>query len=226
MKISSALIVLASVVSAAPVVEERQAACASGVHMIIARASGEAVGPGFINAVATRVKSAVPGSDSEAVSYPATLDNYQSSQSQGVAAMKKLITSYVTRCPNTKIALLGYSQGAHVAADVMCGSLSGFAASTQISSAIASKNIIAVIEMGDPSHIVGQVYDVGTSKKNGIFLRTNAATCLGKTYTQNYCDTGDTYCDQGNIASVHSSYVSKYGSAAAAYIAAKFKAAA
>ncbi|KAL2070109.1 hypothetical protein VTL71DRAFT_14789 [Oculimacula yallundae] len=224
MKIISALTVLISVVCAAPVVE-RQAACATGVHMIVARASTERQGEGFISSVATRVKSTIPGSDSEAVVYPATLDNYQSSQSQGVAAMKTLVVDYVARCPNAKIALLGYSQGAHVAADLMCGGFGGSGAgSTPISSAIASKNIIAVIEMGDPSHIPNQVYNVGTSTKNGIFVRPNAATCLGKQYTQNYCDTGDVYCDSGNIASVHTSYVSKYGSQAASYIVTKFRA--
>jgi acetylxylan esterase len=85
-------------------------ACATGVHMIIARASTEAPGPGIIGAVATQVQQSVPGSDSEAVDYPATLTNYVASEASGVAAMQKLIESYVARCPNSKIALLGYSQ--------------------------------------------------------------------------------------------------------------------
>ena len=85
-------------------------ACATGVHMIIARASTEAPGPGIIGAVAAQVQQSVPGSDSEAVDYPATLTNYVASESSGVAGMQKLIESYVARCPNSKIALLGYSQ--------------------------------------------------------------------------------------------------------------------
>lgn len=88
------------------------AACVpeGAVHMIVARASTEAPGEGIIGAVATSVKSAVPGSDSEAVDYPATLTNYTTSESSGVAAMQNLIQSYATRCPTSKMALLGYSQ--------------------------------------------------------------------------------------------------------------------
>jgi acetylxylan esterase len=84
--------------------------CASGVHMIVARASTEAPGEGIIGAVATQVQQSVPGSDSEAVDYPATLTDYLNSEASGVTAMTKLIQSYVARCPNSKIALLGYSQ--------------------------------------------------------------------------------------------------------------------
>jgi hypothetical protein len=78
--------------------------------MIVARASTEAPGQGIIGAVATQVQKAVPGSDSVAVDYPATLTNYQSSEASGVAAMQKLIQDYATKCPGGKMALLGYSQ--------------------------------------------------------------------------------------------------------------------
>jgi acetylxylan esterase len=114
--------------------------CATSLHMIIARASTEMPGEGIIGAVATMVKASVPGSDSEAVDYPATLTDYPNSESSGVAAMTKLVESYATRCPSTKIALLGYSQGAQVAGDVICGrSEPGFNA-TQPLSAAFSKN--------------------------------------------------------------------------------------
>ena len=43
--------------------------------MIVARASTEAPGQGIIGAVATSVQGMIPGSDSEAVDYPATLQN-------------------------------------------------------------------------------------------------------------------------------------------------------
>lgn len=85
-------------------------ACATGVHMIVARASTEQPGQGIIGAVATQVQQQVPGSDSEAVDYPATLTDYLNSEASGVAAMTKLIENYAARCPNSKMALLGYSQ--------------------------------------------------------------------------------------------------------------------
>lgn len=92
------------------------------VHMIVARASTEPAGEGIIGSVATMVKKQLPGSDSEAVVYPATLQSYISSESAGVTAMKKLVQDYAAKCPTSKIAVMGYSQGANVAADVMCGS--------------------------------------------------------------------------------------------------------
>ena len=129
--------------------------CASGVHMIVARASTEAPGEGIIGAVATRVQQAVPGSDSEAVVYPATLTDYLDSEASGVAGMKELIQSYVARCPSSKIALLGYSQvrslwvredllirvqGAQVVGDVLCGTSEKLFNSTAALSASLSKN--------------------------------------------------------------------------------------
>ncbi|KAK2629580.1 hypothetical protein QTJ16_000400 [Diplocarpon rosae] len=85
-------------------------ACATGVHMIVARASTEMPGQGIIGAVATQVQEMVPGSDSEAVDYPATLTDYLKSEASGVSAMTKLIQDYAVRCPESKMALMGYSQ--------------------------------------------------------------------------------------------------------------------
>lgn len=85
-------------------------ACTSGIHMIIARASTEAPGTGIIGAVAEMVTKMVPGSNYEAVDYPATLDNYPTSEAAGVTGMQKLIERYTTRCPSSKYALMGYSQ--------------------------------------------------------------------------------------------------------------------
>ena len=53
--------------------------------------------------------------------YPATLTNYNNSSLQGINAAKTLLTNEVSACPNEKIVLLGYSQGAHVVTDVIAG---------------------------------------------------------------------------------------------------------
>jgi acetylxylan esterase len=125
--------------------------------MIVARASTEAPGQGIIGAVATSVQGMIPGSDSEAVDYPATLQNYNTSEPAGTTAMTKLITEYAARCPNSKIALLGYSQvcsprfttsvdidmvqGAQVVGDVMCGtSEKGFTATQPLDAALSMKS--------------------------------------------------------------------------------------
>lgn len=142
------LLLLASLLAAAGTTAAQQntsstAACVSGsaVHMIIARASLEAPGPGIIGQVATQVAAQLPGSDSESVVYPATLDNYAQSEAAGVAAMTGLLTAYVGRCPDSKIVMMGYSQGAQVAADVLCGTDDGgnFAVTAAVAAEVQEK---------------------------------------------------------------------------------------
>lgn len=148
-------------------------ACVSGdaVHLIVARASLEPPGFGVLQNISTRVIEQLPGSNAEAVVYPATLDGYQNSEGQGVAAMTQLINSYAQACPNSKMVLMGYSQGAQVTADTVCGStISGFAQTQAISSAVTQK-VAAIMLMGDPTHLVGQSFDEGTATKNGVSLQ-------------------------------------------------------
>lgn len=150
-------------------------ACVSGnaVHMIVARASLEPPGFGVLANISTRVIQELPGSNAEAVVYPATLDGYQNSEGQGVTAMTQLINSYAQACPNSKMVLMGYSQGAQVAADTVCGStISGFAQTKAIPTTITDK-VAAIMLMGDPTHAVGQPFDEGTSTKNGVSCPTS-----------------------------------------------------
>jgi acetylxylan esterase len=116
---------LASVTTALPGVDRRQtqpppAACAE-VHVLVARASGEAKGEGMIGGLSRAIKSSLKSADSEAVDYPAALAPYGSSEGKGVAAAKAQLTAYVQRCPNAKVVLMGYSQGADVMGSVLCG---------------------------------------------------------------------------------------------------------
>ena len=81
------------------------------VHVIAARASTEAPGPGIIGALVTQVqRQSSQTVSTSSVDYPATLTDYTSSSAQGTAATKTLLTNQVNRCPNHKIVLVGYSQ--------------------------------------------------------------------------------------------------------------------
>lgn len=80
------------------------------VHIIVARASTEPVGTGMMGSIALKVQERIPGSDIEALDYPALLDPYITSQTQGVALLTQLVQSYAMTCPNSKIVLMGYSQ--------------------------------------------------------------------------------------------------------------------
>ena len=145
-------------------------ACVSGnaVHLIVARASLEPPGFGVLSNISTRVIEQLPGSNAEAVVYPATLDGYQNSEGQGVAAMTQLVNSYAQACPSSKMVLMGYSQGAQVTADTVCGStISGFAQTQAIPSALTDK-VAAIMLMGDPTHALNQPYNEGTATKAGV----------------------------------------------------------
>ena len=97
------------------------AANCSAIHIITARASTEPAGEGVIGSLATLIQNGNQGVTREAVCYPATLSNYASSSSKGTSAMTDQLSTYVSTCPDSKIVLLGYSQGAQVVGDTMCG---------------------------------------------------------------------------------------------------------
>lgn len=91
--------------------------------------TAEPQGEGIIGSVASAVKRRIPGSDSVAVVYPATLYSYTTSQAAGARAMSQMVSSYTASCPDTKIVLMGYSQGAHVVGDTLVGASSTFGGS-------------------------------------------------------------------------------------------------
>lgn len=62
------------------------------------------------------------------------------SETSGVNAMRPLIEQYVDACPGRPIALLGYSQGAQVVGDIVCGnSETGAEWKSDISSPLTGK---------------------------------------------------------------------------------------
>ncbi|OHX00006.1 carbohydrate esterase family 5 protein [Colletotrichum incanum] len=186
------------------VVERQTTACATGVHIIVARASTERPGTGVIGAIANNVQARIPGSDIEAVDYPAELNPYKPSQKAGVTAMTKLVQDYAAACPQTQMVLMGYSQGAHVTADVMCGTSEDGFEPTQPQAADVTDKVAAILLMGDPSHVNGQPFNQGTSQNNGVFPRQNTGGCDAVASKMvSFCNTGDPYCDRGRNLQVH-----------------------
>lgn len=108
--ILAGLTLLAALVTAKTTPGPGDLNCPSGVHVIVARASQEAPGPGIMGQVANTVLERIPGSDMESLDYPALLDPYVPSQTAGVANLTTLIQKYSEKCPRTKMVLMGYSQ--------------------------------------------------------------------------------------------------------------------
>lgn len=105
----------------AGVVAAHQCPTGNGIAIIVARGSTEPPGTGSIGNISSNAAEQLTGSIVLAVDYPATLSNYSSSEEQGVASATKLIQDYNKKCPGKKLVLMGYSQGAQVMTDVLCG---------------------------------------------------------------------------------------------------------
>jgi hypothetical protein len=86
--------------------------CPDGLQMIIARGTGEDAGPGVTGAIGLQIAKLIEGSAVHAIDYPASFDqpSYFISVSNGTAAVRETLKTYTKACPDTKLALFGYSQ--------------------------------------------------------------------------------------------------------------------
>jgi cutinase len=199
--------------------------CAA-VNIITARASTEQPGEGITGSLVTQiVDTSTQTVSREAVSYPATLTNYTSSETQGVTAAEQLLTTAVQNCPAQKQVLLGYSQGAQVVMDVIAGAAELGSSVGPVSTTISS-HVVAIANFGDPGHVVNQSWDLGTATRNGLFPRTAAQLQLltsfgGGSKIAAWCDSGDPYCAGGANLQVHLTYLDRYQNAAANFVLGK-----
>ncbi|KAG5650042.1 hypothetical protein H0H81_000979 [Sphagnurus paluster] len=200
-----ALAVLAVSTTAQPI---SAAADCAAVHIITARASTEAPGEGIIGSVVNDIVSGRKQTVTrEAIVYPATLTDYANSQSKGVTATKAQLAAKTSACPNTKIVLMGYSQGAHVSGDVLAAKAPGTA------------KVAAAILMGDPGHVRGESFQKGSANLlNGLFPRASGALEPFAAQINSFCDIGDPFCALGLDTATHLPYATKYGSAATKFV--------
>jgi acetylxylan esterase len=205
---------------------DQPATTCADVAIITARASTEAAGEGITGNLVTQIINTSTQNISRAsVSYPATLNNYNSSSLQGINALKSQLTTEVTNCPNEKIVLLGYSQGAHVVLDVLGGGQGGSlgTATPPIASNISS-HVTAVATFGDPRHVTNQAFDVGTSTRNGRFPRSATQDQVLSGFAsriQAWCDANDTFCASGFSTQVHLTYLDRYQTTATNFVLGK-----
>lgn len=116
------------------------------------------------------ISAAIPGSSVEAIDYPALLNPYDTSSFNGTQTTTRQLMSYVDKCSKARVVLLGYSQGAHIVGDVMCGGRGSIALGPS-TPPIAKKyqdKVVAMIQMGDPRHLPAKSFDVGSSQNMGV----------------------------------------------------------
>lgn len=88
--------------------------------------------------------------------------SYENSATQGTAAVVRAVTQFNARCPETKIVLIGYSQGGQIMDNALCGG----AGATLTGAALEA--VKAAIFMGDPHNVRGLPYNVGTCQAQGV----------------------------------------------------------
>ncbi|CAI7606693.1 unnamed protein product [Penicillium pancosmium] len=204
--------------------------CTDGLYMIVARGTAEPAAaskdglypensgsPGYL---AKLIAAQIKDSSIMGVEYAATLNDYVHSENDGASVMLQLANEYHSSCPGSKIALLGYSQGAQVVSDVLCGGAGGdFNHNAPLSPDVVKNSVIAAVLFGDPTHIANTTYDRGTSVHNGTFPRTNNTVCMQYTDRMaSWCDKGDKFCDAGHVDAVHGLYLQRYNSTMVQYV--------
>ena len=113
---AAAALSLVGLVAANPVDLAERQSCPK-VYVFGARETTASPGYGTAGGLVNQVVAAYPGTGAEAIVYPACGGqsscggaSYDSSATQGTAAVVKAVTAYNTKCPSTQIVLIGYSQ--------------------------------------------------------------------------------------------------------------------
>ncbi|KZV60137.1 carbohydrate esterase family 5 protein [Peniophora sp. CONT] len=229
---ASAFLLLGATLASASAIDAR-ASCPQ-VHVFGARETTVAQGYGTAGPVVNSILSAYPGATAEAIVYPACGGqascggvSYANSVVQGVSAVANQVNTFNTQCPDTHLVLVGYSQGGQIFDDGYCGggdTNEGISNTAIPISAAAQKKIAAAIFMGDPRHIPGLSYNVGTCQASGFAPRPAGFQCPYASNIQSYCDAADPYCCNGNDANTHQGYANEYGAVALTFVKNKLNA--
>jgi cutinase len=159
------------------------------VEVVFARGTNEppgvgGVGQSFVNSL----RSQIPGRSVGvyAVNYPAT-DAFVSSSLAGAGDVRAHVESMAADCPNTRMVLGGYSQGAGVI-DMSTDSLS----------AQAANRVAAVALFGNPESTFAKTLGGG---------RLPTISPLYRPKTIDMCVPNDPICSEGRNAAAHTAYV-------------------
>lgn len=88
--------------------------CATGIHVILARGQGAGDHLNELVSIRDLILERIPGSTSVALPYDHGSANKFLAVHDGALLMQKYIRDYVSSCPDSKIAVFGYSLVCHV----------------------------------------------------------------------------------------------------------------
>ncbi|KAJ9608349.1 hypothetical protein H2200_007337 [Cladophialophora chaetospira] len=211
----------------------------NGVRIFSARGSNEPYpgrGGEMLGALCYLFEQEGVSCDYEDVVYPANISwsgIYCESANAGSYAGQAQLTDYVDRCPDSKVVLMGYSQGADVVGDMLGGGGGTLFGCNQAYNPPLSRDttpgsaISAVVTFGSPRHTANQPYNFGRgSNYTGVLGRQGEQLTDLNAYSKIMamgCNAGDPVCAVGsepvNITA-HWSYYDEYTDIAAHWVVA------
>jgi len=185
------------------------------LHIFLGRGWNEAY-PGRQQILYDATCNGLASCDYEDIRYDATnTGSVESGRASGISQLQ----AYTQRCPNSRIALSGYSQGANVIADMLADS--GLSPS-----AAPANQICAALLFGDPNHVPNQSYNVGGGAGfTGKWPRSQSSANSLNNFAgvlRSWCNVDDPVCasnsgqDGGELA--HTNYFQVYTNEAASFI--------
>ncbi|KAI3006717.1 CAZyme family CE5 [Aspergillus niger] len=206
------------------------------IHFMLARGTTEDY-PGTTYTMAELVaENTTLSTNYENILYPAVSETESDSYFIGRAAVGSQVNRYAADCPNSRIVLISYSQGAMIVGDALAGgggdSTLGNATQPLVSEDV-SKHIAANFYYGNPRHAPYQPYNMGNNTWNvtGKYPRLDyQIRYLHDRYrhvTADWCNDGDGVCSPSEGAdalSLHMAYANDYDPIAAAWILEKLRA--
>ncbi|KAI0381334.1 carbohydrate esterase family 5 protein [Hypomontagnella monticulosa] len=233
----AALLLSASALVAA---QETGAGKCRDVHVFLSRGNNEPY-PGRQGKLIGAIMSTLVGletCDYEDIVFNNALEvEYCSAVEEGRKAGIAQITAYNKRCPDTKLVISGYSQGAHVVGDILGGGGGVFfqGCKTPDSAALdpdstPGNKIAAALLFGDTRHTANQPYNtLEGAAINGLFPRTGGQLAGINKYAgvlQDWCHGDDPICAQGDgkrtyVVQHHLNYFDLYSGAAAQWVKSK-----
>ncbi len=188
----------------APQLVPHASASCPGVEVVFARGTDEPPGVGkvggaFVSALREQTRKSV---GAYAVNYPANKDFLAATNGANDASTH--LQQMAVNCPNTKLVLGGYSQGAAVVDIVTAAPISGLGYRQPLPPQ-AADHVAAVALFGNPSGRAGQL------------MSALSPNFEGKTI--DLCNPGDPICSGGTQWSSHLSYVPGLTNKAANFVA-------
>lgn len=188
---AAAVLSAAAIISALPSAASANAVACNDIEVVFARGTSELpgigrVGEAFVGDLATRVGNRTVGA--YGVNYPASFDFLTAADGANDASAR--IQAVVNNCPNTKLVLGGYSQGAAVMDILTSVPFPAIGFTNPLPSDVPDR-IAAVAVFGNPTARIGLPLTVSP---------------LYGTRAIDLCNVGDPVCSDGNNVPAHRSY--------------------